>query len=149
MMLFGWVWQRSEWSKSFDAKATNETEGNYLSCILFPHFNFFWSQVTNLFVRNFKQTSIFLSVRHFGVFLATKAVFLAGIGIENGWCLTERGQSSQGLKQINDWKPPERHVNKRDNLFCLSDFVFLFLVMVNSQKVVNGLNYLMTAPWGS
>ena len=104
--------------------ATNETEGNCISpafgfCILI----FFWSQLTNLFVRNFKQTSFFLSVRHFGVFVPTKAVFLAGIGIENGWCLT---------LQINARKPPERHVNKRDDLFCLSDFVFRFLVMVNS-----------------
>ena len=57
----------------------------------------FWSQLTNLFVRNFKQTSFFfLSVRHFGVFLATKAVFLAGIGIENGWCLSA-GKLLRGL----------------------------------------------------
>ena len=91
----------------------------------------FWSQLTNLFVRNFKQTPFFSVSETLWCFSGYKGCFSSWYRYRE-WLMFERGQTSQGLVQINARKPPERHVNKRDDLFCLSDFVFLFLVMVNS-----------------
>ena len=78
MMLFDWV--RHKGTNLLTWQATSKTGWNYLSCILFPYFNYFFEFGLPIFsfVILSRKLLFFLSMSHLSVFLATKAFFLAG-----------------------------------------------------------------------